>query len=128
MSQDNYLLRSSSTSDIRPVPQRTKSFKKTFFRYFISKWNKLKVGIRNTKSVNIFKKSILGEKKENSSFCIYNPLGVKLLERLRLQISHLNEHKLDMVLAIESILSVHAELKLKPLNKDLNICSKIRTF
>ena len=26
-------------------------------------------------------------------FCIYDPLGVKLLTRLRLQFSHLNEHK-----------------------------------
>ena len=33
------------------------------------------------------------EKKENSLFSIYDPLGVKLLTRLRLQFSHLNEHK-----------------------------------
>ena len=33
------------------------------------------------------------KKKENSLFCIYDPLGVKLLTRLRLRFSHLNEHK-----------------------------------
>ena len=33
------------------------------------------------------------KKKEDSLFCIYDPLGVKLLTRLRLQFSHLNEHK-----------------------------------
>ena len=33
-------------------------------------------------------------KKENSLFSIYDPLGVKLLTRLRLQFSHLNEHNL----------------------------------
>ena len=33
------------------------------------------------------------EKKENYFFSIYDPLGVKLLTRLRLQFSHLNEHK-----------------------------------
>ena len=33
------------------------------------------------------------KKKENSIFSIYDPLGVKLLTRLRLQFSHLNEHK-----------------------------------
>ena len=34
------------------------------------------------------------KKKKNSVFSIYDPLGVKLLSRLRLQFSHLNEHKL----------------------------------
>ena len=33
------------------------------------------------------------EKKENSIFSIYDPLGVKLLTRLRINFSHLNEHK-----------------------------------
>ena len=36
-SQGNYLLRSSSTSIIRPVPTGTKSFKITFFPYCINK-------------------------------------------------------------------------------------------
>ena len=36
---------------------------------------------------------IITEKKENSLFSIHNLLGVKLLTRLRLQLSHLNEHK-----------------------------------
>ena len=55
--------------------------------------NQLKVGIRNAKSVNIFKKSIISEKKEDSSIRIYDPLGVKLLTDVRLQFCHLNEHK-----------------------------------
>ena len=33
------------------------------------------------------------QKKENSIFSIYDPLSVKFLTRLRLQFSHLNEHK-----------------------------------
>ena len=33
------------------------------------------------------------KKKENSIFSIYDPLGFKLLTRLRLQFSHLNEQK-----------------------------------
>ena len=32
-------------------------------------------------------------KKENSLFCIYEPLGVKIFTRFRLQLSHLNNHK-----------------------------------
>ena len=36
---------------------------------------------------------IITEKKENSLFSMHNPVGIKLLTRLRLQLSHLNEHK-----------------------------------
>ena len=36
---------------------------------------------------------IITEKKENPLFSIHNSVGVKLLTRLRLQLSHLNEHK-----------------------------------
>ena len=87
-SQENYYLRSASTCAIRPFPSRTKSFKKSFFPYCINEWNNnLTAKIRNAKSINIFKKSIINEKQE------YDPLGVKLLARLRLQFSHLNEHK-----------------------------------
>ena len=47
----------------------------------------------NAKSINIFKKLIINEKQEKSLFSVYDPLGVKLLTRLRLQFSHLNELK-----------------------------------
>ena len=36
---------------------------------------------------------IISEKKEIPLFSVYNPLGVKLLTRLRLDFSHLNKHK-----------------------------------
>ena len=72
---------------------RTKSFKGTFFPYCKNEWNILKVGIRNAKSINIFKKSIVSEKTEHSLFCIYDPFGIKLLASYRLQFSHLNEHE-----------------------------------
>ena len=62
-SQENYRLRSASTSAIRPFPSRTKSFKNSFFPYCINEWNNLAVEIRNAKSINIFKKSIINEKK-----------------------------------------------------------------
>ena len=67
-SQESYLLRSSSASIIRPLPTRTKSFKETFFPYCINEWNKLKVGVRNARSINIFKKSIVSEKKKTHYF------------------------------------------------------------
>ena len=97
-SQKNYSLRSVSASFIKPPLSRTKSFKNTFFPYCINEWNtvewNLTVEIRNSKSVSTLKKMIKCEKKKQSSiFSIYDPLGVKLLTRLRLQFSHLNEHK-----------------------------------
>ena len=36
---------------------------------------------------------IITDNKENSVFSVYDPYGVKLLTRLRLQFSHLKEHK-----------------------------------
>ena len=92
-SQINYSLRSVSASVIKHPVSRTKSFKNTFFRYCINEWNNLTVEIRNSKSVSAFKKLSKCKKKENSLFLIYDPLGAKLLTRLRLQFNHLNEHK-----------------------------------
>ena len=92
-SQENYPLRSASSNIIRPIPTRTKTFKNTFFPFCINEWNNLATKTRNAKSINIFKRLLLEEKKENSLFSICDPLGIKLLTRLRLQFSHLNEHK-----------------------------------
>ena len=92
-SQIIYSLRSVPAAIINLSLSRTKPFKNTIFPYCINEWNKLTDEIRNSKSVSAFKKSIKCEKKENSLFSIYDPLGVKLLTRLRLQFSHLNEHK-----------------------------------
>ena len=51
--------------------------------------------IRFSPSLEVFKKSILNviRPKENHTFDIHNPVGVKLLTRLRLGLSHLHEHK-----------------------------------
>ena len=51
--------------------------------------------MRNLKSVSLFKKSILSFIRPNS-FSVYNvhdPIGLKYLTRLRLNLSHLREHK-----------------------------------
>ena len=49
--------------------------------------------IRNAKSIIIFKKLVLSKKYGNSLLFMYDPLGEKLLTRLRLNFSHLKEHK-----------------------------------
>ena len=55
------------------------------------------VGCQNQKSTSNsrFKKSFLIYFKadENSVFDVHNPIGIKLSNRLRLNFSHLNEHK-----------------------------------
>ena len=58
-------------------------------------WNKLDVTVRNAKSFLIFKNLLLkiGRPIQNSIFKIHDPLGIKLLTRLRLGLSHLNEHR-----------------------------------
>ena len=70
-------------------------FKNSFFPSAISELNKLDLNIRNSASLNAFKKKLLNYIRPcaNSIFDIYNPLGIKLLTRLRLGLSPLHEHK-----------------------------------
>ena len=72
----------------KTTSNKNKIIQRNIFPYCKNEWNKLRIGIRNVKSVNIFKKSIVSGKKENSLLCIYDPIGVKLLTRLRLQLGH----------------------------------------
>ena len=92
-SQNKYPLRSVSSGKLKCIPSRTKSFSKTFFSYCIDEWNKLNPEIINAKSIYKFKKSVVTEKLENALYNVHDPIGVKLLSRLRLQFTHLNEHK-----------------------------------
>ena len=72
---------------------RTDIFKYSLFPYTIVKWNRLDHTLRNLKSYNIFKNSLLkiGRPMPKPTFNIHNPLGLMLLPRLRLGLSHLNE-------------------------------------
>ena len=74
---------------------RTDLFKYSFFLYTVVEWNKLDVIVRNAKSFLIFKNLLLkiGRLIQNSIFKIHDPLGIKLLTRLRLGLSHLNKHR-----------------------------------
>ena len=74
---------------------RTQAFSSDFFSYCIMEWNKLNDKVRNAVSIIIFKNQIVNfiKTKENSLSGIHDILGVKLLTCLRLNFSHLNEHK-----------------------------------
>ena len=77
---------------IKTLSGRTKAFNSSFYPYSIKQWC---AKIRNIVSVNKFKETIISfiRPKENSVFAIHDTKGLKLLTRLRLNFSHLNEHK-----------------------------------
>ena len=70
-------------------------FKNSFFPSAISEWKKLDLNIRNLATLNISKKKCLKfiPPSANDCFNIHNSLGIKLLTRLHLGLSHLHEHK-----------------------------------
>ena len=74
----------------------TDAFKYCFFPWTINEWNKLNFNIR-TSSFNIFRANLVKiiQAIPNSVFGIFNPLGLKLITRLRLGLSHLNEHSIN---------------------------------
>ena len=84
-----------NSDSITPFKVRHNFFKNSFFPSVISEWNKLDLEIRNSASLEIFKKRFLNFIRQNSSnvFNINNALGPKLLTRLRIGFRHLKEHK-----------------------------------
>ena len=67
---------------------RNSYFTNSFIPYVVREWNKLSTEIRNSISYQQFTKSLLSFNKPTCS-----PIGIKLLVRLRLDFSHLREHK-----------------------------------
>ena len=74
---------------------RTTLFQNPFLPFTITEWNKLDTDIKNIGSYVMFRKKLLTfiRPLENNTYGIYDPLGVRLLNRLRLGFSHLREHK-----------------------------------
>ena len=74
---------------------RTDTFKNSFFPNVINEWNKLDERIKDATSFSLFKASLLkmGCPHANCTYKIHNPIGIKLLMRLRLGLSYLNEYK-----------------------------------
>ena len=74
---------------------RTDCFKHSFFPSTLKYWFNLDDSIRNSESVAIFKSRLLSliQPFQSNVYNIFDPIGLKLLTRLRLGFSHLNEHK-----------------------------------
>ena len=74
---------------------RTDCFKYSFFPSALRDWFKLDESIRNSESISIFKNKLLSfiRPVQSSIYNIFDQIGIKLLTRLRLEFSHLNEHR-----------------------------------
>ena len=74
---------------------RTDCFKFSFFPSTLKDWFNLDSSIRNSESLAIFKTRLLSLIRpfQSNVYNIFDPIGLKLLTRLRLGFSHLNEHK-----------------------------------
>ena len=74
---------------------RKDCFKYSLFRCTLSYWFNLGLSIRNSESISIFKSKLLSFilPLQNNIFNIFDPQESKMLTRLRLGISHMNEHK-----------------------------------
>ena len=90
-----YATRSSQRNKISSFKTRHNFFKDSFFPAVISEWNSLNINIRNSSSINVFKKELLKfiRPEPNSTYNINDTKGLKLLTRLRLGLSHLGDHK-----------------------------------
>ena len=80
---------------LRNFVSHTDYYKNSFFPYCVNEWNKLGTGLRGSVSVSVFKKSLLAFIRPNNRpvFNIIDPVGLKLLTRLRVNLSHLRDHK-----------------------------------
>ena len=63
----------------------------------LNEWNNLYNIIKSSESYSVLRKKMLNliRPKCNDTYGIYNPTGLKLLTRLRLGLSHLNNHKFN---------------------------------
>ena len=88
-----YKTRASGRNNIKRFGTRTEHFKQSFFPFCVNEWYKLNISLRKAENMKHFKfmlKDVLNL-KQKSLFAIHDPPGVKLLSRLRLTFTHLNE-------------------------------------
>ena len=91
----NVSFRTGYVNALRPYVTRSKYFENSFFPNCVNEWNSLSPEIRTLDSLSKFKKVLLSffRPTQNSIFNTHDAEGLKLLTRLRLEFSHLKEHK-----------------------------------
>ena len=90
-----YKTRASEHNNIERFRTRTENFKQSFFPFCVNEWCKLDISLRKAEKFKRFKSMLKDffNLKQKSLLAIHDPAGVRLLSRLRLKFSHLNEHK-----------------------------------
>ena len=85
-----------NSEDLAIYQTRTNIFKYSFFPYSIMEWNKLSSSIRNS-TYPVFRNHLLKIMRpvSNPVYNIQNCIGLKLLTRLKLGLSYLNEHRFN---------------------------------
>ena len=93
---ESHLYNTRNTRNITTFSCSTDALRILFFSWTINEWNKLNFNIR-TSSFNIFRANLIKIIRPipNSVFGIFNPLGLKLIARLWLVLSHLNERRFN---------------------------------
>ena len=93
---ESHLCNTRNTRNITTSSCRTDVFKYSFFSWTRNEWNKLNFNDW-TSSFNIFRANFIKIIRPipNSVFGIFSPLGLKLITRLRLGLSHLNEYRFN---------------------------------
>ena len=74
---------------------RTNCLKYSFFASTLNDWFILDLDIRNSQSISIFKNRLLSfiPTVQTNIYNIFDPKGLTFLTRLRLGLSHLNQHR-----------------------------------
>ena len=90
-----YKTRASEHNNIKRFRTTTENVKQSFFPFCVNEWYKLDISLRKAENIKPFKSMLKDffNLKQKSLFAIHDLAGVKLLSRLRLKFSHLNEHK-----------------------------------
>ena len=93
----NHLYNTRLAEDITTFYSTTDIFKYSYFPSTISEWNKLDRRIWQSTAILSFRNVLwkIGRPTPKPVYNILDPNGLKLLTRLRLGLSHLNEHKFN---------------------------------
>ena len=88
-----------NTRNFEDVPTyrcRTDSFNNSFFPWTIREWNKLDLGIRKS-TYSVCRQYLLKviRPQPSATFNVCSFVGLRILTRLRLGLSHLNEHRFN---------------------------------
>ena len=88
---------STRKSDMPTFYCRTDCFKNSFFPSTLTDCFSLDISIRNSEPIPIFKSGLLSfiRPSQSNVYNIFDSSSLKLLTRLRLGFSHLNEHKFE---------------------------------